>query len=180
MVSGGIMQGICSERSGSPPYAGNTAVLREVENSTVVLLPSQPASVAVARRRITAEMRSVGIEDEAIDDAAIVITELVTNAIKHGSPLPGRWLQVTWDMDTESVEIAVSDGGGSGTRPRANRPSLTAMGGRGLEIVDSLCDRWGVRPPGTTVWAILAAPAAHSAHTAHTNGHVSQPGHATG
>jgi anti-sigma regulatory factor (Ser/Thr protein kinase) len=174
MVSGGIVQGICSERSGSPPYAGNTAVLREVGKSTVVLLPSQPASVAVARRRITAEMRSLGVDDEAIDDAAIVITELVTNAIKHGSPLPGRWLEVTWDMDTETVEIAVSDGGGSRTRPRANRPSLSAMGGRGLGIVDTLSDRWGVRPPGTTVWAILAAPGAHA------NGQLSQPGHAAG
>jgi anti-sigma regulatory factor (Ser/Thr protein kinase) len=174
MVSGGIMQGICSERSGSPPYAGDTVVLREVEKSTVVLLPSQPASVAVARRRITAEMRSIGVEDDAIDDAALVITELVTNAIKHGSPLPGRWLQVTWDMDTDSVEIAVSDAGGSGTRPRANRPSLSAMGGRGLEIVDTLSDRWGVRPPGTTVWAILAMPGAYS------NGQLRQPGHAAG
>jgi anti-sigma regulatory factor (Ser/Thr protein kinase) len=175
MVSGGIMQGICSERSSSPPHAGDTVVLREVEKSTVVLLPSQPASVAVARRRICAEMRSMGIEDEAIDDAALVITELVTNAIKHGSPLPGRWLQVTWDMDVESVEIAVSDGGsGSGTRPRATRPSLSAMGGRGLEIVETLSYRWGVRPPGTTVWAILAAPGAHS------NGQLSQPGQATG
>jgi anti-sigma regulatory factor (Ser/Thr protein kinase) len=174
MVSGGIVQGICSERSGSPPYAGNRAVLREVGKSTVVLLPSQPASVAVARRRITAEMRSLGVDDEAIDDAAIVITELVTNAIKHGSPLPGRWLEVTWDMDTETVEIAVSDGGGSRTRPRANQPSLSAMGGRGLGIVDTLSDRWGVRPPGTTVWAILAAPGAHA------NGQLSQPGHAAG
>jgi anti-sigma regulatory factor (Ser/Thr protein kinase) len=174
MVSGGIMQGICSERSGSPPYAGDTAVLREVEKSTVVLLPSQPASVAVARRRITAEMRSIGVEDDAIDDAALVITELVTNAIKHGSPLPGRWLQVTWDLDADSVEIAVSDAGGSGTRPRANRPSLSAMGGRGLEIVDTLSDRWGVRPPGTTVWAVLAMPGAHS------NGQLRQPGHAAG
>jgi anti-sigma regulatory factor (Ser/Thr protein kinase) len=175
MVSGGIMQGICSERSGSPPHTGDTVVPREVEKSTVVLLPSQPASVAVARRRITAEMRSVGIDDEAIDDAALVITELVTNAIKHGSPLPGRWLQVTWDMNVELVEIAVSDGGSrSGTRLRAARPALSATGGRGLGIVETLSHRWGVRPPGTTVWAVLAAPSARVA------GQLSQPGQAAG
>ncbi|MEP7025518.1 MAG: ATP-binding protein [Actinomycetota bacterium] len=155
------------------PYAGVAEARREVEKSTVVLLPCQPASVAVARRRITTEMRSVGVQDDAIDDAALVITELLTNAIRHGSPLPGRWLQVSWDMDVESVEIAVSDGG-SGTRPRATRPSLSALGGRGLEIVETLSDHWGVRPPGTTVWAVLAAPYTH------TNGHVSQPGQISG
>jgi anti-sigma regulatory factor (Ser/Thr protein kinase) len=165
-VSGVIMQGICSERSGSPSPARHPAEFREVGKSTVVLLPSQPASVAVARRRITTEMRSVGITDDAIDDAALVITELVTNAIRHGSPLPGRWLQVTWDLDAGTVEIAVSDGGGSQTRPQATRPSLSALGGRGLEIVDTLSDEWGVRPPGTTVWAIIAAPCMHS------NGHI--------
>ena len=136
-------------------------------DSTVVLLPCQPASVAVARHRITSEMRSVGTTDGAIDDAAIVVTELLTNAIRHASPLSGRWLQVTWDLEDESVEIAVSDGG-STTLPRVSRPALSALGGRGLEIVETLSQRWGVRRtgPGTTVWAILAAPCLHA------NGHL--------
>ena len=132
-------------------------------DSTVVLLPCQPASVAVARHRIASEMRSAGTMDGAIDDAAIVVTELLTNAIRHASPLSGRWLQVTWDLEDESVEIAVSDGG-STTLPRVSRPALSALGGRGLEIVETLSRRWGVRStgPGTTVWAILAAPCLHA------------------
>jgi anti-sigma regulatory factor (Ser/Thr protein kinase) len=135
--------------------------------STVVLLPCQPASVAVARHRIASEMRSAGTTDGAVDDAAIVVTELLTNAIRHASPLSGRWLQVTWDLEDESVEIAVSDGG-STTLPRVSRPALSALGGRGLEIVETLSQRWGVcrTGPGTTVWAILSAPCLHA------NGHL--------
>jgi two-component sensor histidine kinase len=112
-------------------------------------------------------MRSAGTTDGAVDNAAIVVTELLTNAIRHASPLSGRWLQVTWDLENESVEIAVSDGG-STTLPRVSRPALSALGGRGLEIVESLSQRWGVRGagPGTTVWAILAAPCLHA------NGHL--------
>jgi anti-sigma regulatory factor (Ser/Thr protein kinase) len=143
----------------SSMQASTTAVPGEVGKSTVVLLPCQPASVAEARRRLTADMRSAGTGDDAINDAAIVVTELMTNAIRHACPLPGRWLQVTWSFDDEAVEIAVSDGG-SKTLPRATRPALSALGGRGLEIVQTLSEEWGVRPngPGTTVWAVLAAP----------------------
>jgi two-component sensor histidine kinase len=104
-------------------------------------------------------MRFAGTQDGAIDDAALVITELLTNAIRHASPLSGRWLQVTWALLNESVEIAVSDGG-STTLPRVSRPALSALGGRGLEIVQKLSMQWGVRSsgPGTTVWAVLDAP----------------------
>lgn len=121
-----------------------------------MLLPCDPASVAVARRRITADLAAAGVFETAIGDAALVMSELLSNAILHARPLHGRWLQVAWVMDAGSVEIAVSDGGGP-TRPRAEPPSLSALGGRGLGIVDHLSDRWGVRAdsPGTTVWAIL-------------------------
>jgi hypothetical protein len=48
------------------------------------------------------------------------------------------------------------------TRPHAARPSLSAIGGRGLSIVEQLCSSWGVRAGerGTTGWAVLPAPRA--------------------
>lgn len=47
-------------------------------------------------------------------------------------------------------------------RFRAARPSLSAIGGRGLSIVEQLCSSWGVRAEerGSTVWAVLLAPRA--------------------
>jgi anti-sigma regulatory factor (Ser/Thr protein kinase) len=142
-------------------YRHRGRVLREVRESSVVLLPCASASVAVARRRITADLLAAGIFEAAVGDAALVMSELLSNAILHARPLPGRGLQVAWIVGAGSVEIAVTDGGGP-TRPHAAHPSLSSLGGRGLEIVAYLSDHWGVRAdsPGTTVWAVLPAPPA--------------------
>lgn len=131
----------------------------EVRESGVVLLPCAPASVAVARRRITAELQAAGVFESAVGDAALVMSELLSNAILHARPLPGRRLQVAWIVDAGSVEIAVTDGGGP-TRPHAVRPSLSSLGGRGLGIVEYLSRHWGIRADGprTTIWAVLPAP----------------------
>jgi len=137
-------------------------VLREVRESSVVLLPYDPASVAVARRRITADLVAAGIFETAVGDAALIVSELLSNAILHARPLHGRWLQVAWILHARSVEIAVSDGGGP-TQPRAEPLPGSSLGGRGLGIVDHLSDRWGVRAESqrTTVWAVLPAQCPH-------------------
>ncbi len=124
-----------------------------------MLLPCAPASVAVARRELCAELRAAGIFDSAVCDAALVVSELLSNAILHAYPLPGESLRVTWDVDSSSVEVAVSDGG-SPTRPQATQASVSSLGGRGLSIVAHLCDAWGVRTDGAglTVWAVIRAP----------------------
>jgi anti-sigma regulatory factor (Ser/Thr protein kinase) len=125
-----------------------------------VLLPHAPASVAVARRRLTADLDAAGVVHAAVGDAVLVVSELLSNAIRHARPLPGANVQVAWIVDNGSVEVAVSDGGGP-TRPFPAHASLSALGGRGLDIVEYLSRTWGVRPDpaGLTVWAVLAAPA---------------------
>lgn len=124
-----------------------------------MLLPCAPASVAVARRHITADLLAAGVFEAAIGDAALVVSELLSNAVLHACPLPGRCLRVTWIVDAGSVEITVTDGGGP-TWPRAGGASLSSPGGRGLGIVEYVSRYWGVRAdgPGITVWAVLPAP----------------------
>ncbi len=141
-------------------YRGHGAGARgEVRAASVVLLPCVPSSVAVARGRIAAELREAGLYATAVADAALVISELLSNAILHARPLPDAQVRVSWILSAASVEVIVSDGG-SATRPRASYPSLSSIGGRGLGIVDHLCSSWGVRADeqGTTVWAVLPAP----------------------
>jgi anti-sigma regulatory factor (Ser/Thr protein kinase) len=130
-----------------------------VRATGTVLLPCAPASVAVARQHLTADLVKAGIVHAAVGDAALVVSELLSNAIRHAQPLPGASLQVAWAVDEDSVEVAVSDGGAH-TRPRPAHASLSALGGRGLDIVQYLCRTWGVRTDaaGLTVWAVLAAP----------------------
>ena len=55
----------------------------------MVLLPHAPASVVAARSRISTDLREAGIVPPAIGDAALVVSELLTNAILHARPLPG-------------------------------------------------------------------------------------------
>jgi anti-sigma regulatory factor (Ser/Thr protein kinase) len=131
---------------------------KEVRAASVVLLPCVPSSVAVARGRIGAELRQAGLPATALADAALVTSELLSNAILHARPLPDARVRVSWILSATAVEIIVSDGG-SATRPRASRPSLASIGGRGLGIVEHLCSSWGVRADerGTTVWAVVPA-----------------------
>jgi len=151
---------------GAFPLAGGRRLSRpragargEVRAASVVLLPCVPSSVAVARGRIAAALREAGLFPTAVADAALVTSELLSNAILHARPLPDACIRVSWILTPISVEVIVSDGG-SATRPRASRPSLSSIGGRGLGIVEHLCSSWGVRADerGTTVWAVLPAP----------------------
>lgn len=125
-----------------------------------VLLPHAPASVAVARQRLTADLAAAGVVHAAVGDAVLVVSELLSNAIRHARPLPGARVQVAWAVDNGSVEVAVSDGGAP-TRPYPAHASISALGGRGLDIVEYLARTWGVRADsqGLTVWAVLPAPA---------------------
>jgi anti-sigma regulatory factor (Ser/Thr protein kinase) len=132
---------------------------REVRATGVVLLPCTPASVAIARKRLSADLSAAGVNGPAAGDAALVISELLSNAIKHAWPLPGEKVRATWMVDSGSVEVAVSDGGGP-TQPRQDYPPVAALSGRGLGIVERLSDTWGVRADeaGQTVWAVLPVP----------------------
>jgi anti-sigma regulatory factor (Ser/Thr protein kinase) len=132
---------------------------QEVRATNVVLLPCAPASVGVARRRLAADLSAAGVFGQAVGDAALVVSELLSNAIKHAWPLPGEKLQVTWAVDQGSVEVAVRDGGAP-TRPQQAYPPVSSLGGRGLGIVEHLSQDWGVRTDdvGQTVWAVLPAP----------------------
>lgn len=145
--------------------------------SSVVLLPHAPSSVVAARWHITTHLRDAGIVSPAIGDATVVVSELLTNAILHARPLPGAQVLVAWALHERSLELAVSDGG-SMTRPRTARASLSSIGGRGLAIVEHLSSRWGVLPHdfGLTVWAVLPAPASGRPGGARA-GHGARSGH---
>jgi anti-sigma regulatory factor (Ser/Thr protein kinase) len=136
---------------------------REVRTAGTVLLPCAPASVAVARRRLSAELVAAGIFDGAVRDTILVVSELLSNAIRHARPLPGASVQLAWALDNGVIEVAVSDGGAA-TTPLPTHASLSSLGGRGLDIVDYLARTWGTRTDdaGLTVWAVLAAPPAGS------------------
>jgi anti-sigma regulatory factor (Ser/Thr protein kinase) len=128
----------------------------EVFTLSVLVLPYTAASVGAARRRLIGDLSGAGVHDGTASDAGLVISELISNALRHATPLPDSTVRVAWRLRHDSVEIAVSDGGGP-TAPAVRKPTGSAIGGRGLSIVERLSLRWGVSEAEgeITVWAEL-------------------------
>ncbi|MFF4055492.1 SpoIIE family protein phosphatase [Streptomyces sp. NPDC001668] len=110
-------------------------------------LPSDPAIVAEARKRAGDRLAEWGLE-EASFVTELVVSELVTNAIRYGTgPIRLRLIK------DRTLTCEVSDG--SSTSPHLRRARLSDEGGRGLLLVAQLTERWGTRhtPAGKTIWA---------------------------
>ncbi|WP_394813059.1 ATP-binding protein [Streptomyces boetiae] len=135
-------------------------VTQQVPTSSSMSVSHGPAGVGAARRRLRAELRECGAPESVVDDAVLILSELLSNSCRHARPLEGgQLIRAAWSRDPDgSVTISVTDGGGP-TRPRPSSPSVTARGGRGLTIITSLARAWGVRETdatgAVTVWAVL-------------------------
>ncbi|WP_314220583.1 SpoIIE family protein phosphatase [Streptomyces zaehneri] len=106
-----------------------------------------PAQVAGTRQAATEQLTAWGLEEAAFV-TELVVSELVTNAIRYGAP-PIR-LRLIRDR---SLICEVSDG--SSTSPHLRRAHAFDEGGRGLLLVAQLTQRWGSRQTdrGKTIWA---------------------------
>lgn len=109
------------------------------------------------------QLRTGGLSESVIDDAVLILSELLSNACKHGRPLGDALagdgdVRAAWRVDPRGrLVVEVTDGGGP-TRPAPMTPSVTAHGGRGLNIITALADDWGVRDNArgeVTVWVVV-------------------------
>ena len=124
------------------------------------MLPNIPESVPIARFHIRAAL-SFHQLDEYANDAAIITSELVTNAIEHACGDGTGTIKVTllrvWNPEAVTVVVADSWTEGPVTRTAPDGSER----GRGLRIVDELSDCWGWSPEdgGKAVYAVLAKQA---------------------
>jgi anti-sigma regulatory factor (Ser/Thr protein kinase) len=121
--------------------------LQHRDNAVVVTLPFRASSVRSARSRLRGDLRRARVPTAAIDDATVVLSELIGNAVRHAQPLESGRLLITWRVDGDTVWVEVTDGG-SDTIPRVEHSGDDDVGGRGLTIVDALSRRWFVRRAG--------------------------------
>jgi two-component sensor histidine kinase len=117
-------------------------------------VPHEGHGVSLARHALASELAELGVPDDAFSDAMLVMSELVSNAVKHAAPLPGGEVQVGWSIDEHLMHLEITDGGGV-TRPNPAVVTSFALGGRGLDIVRTISNQWGVTQDGesVTVWA---------------------------
>jgi len=104
------------------------------------------ASAGAARRWLNAALADCA-EDE-VEDAALLLTELVTNAVLHAQ----TQVDVSVGVANGRIRVEVSDA--SPVLPAAKGYGTDAATGRGLRLVDSLAERWGIAPVpgGKVVW----------------------------
>jgi anti-sigma regulatory factor (Ser/Thr protein kinase) len=124
-----------------------------VVEDTLVLSPDLHAP---ARARAWARAQIIDDTVDRADDALLIVSELVTNAVRHA----GTDVVLTVGVDAERIRIQVSDWGDELPHVKPGSSDGTRPGGRGLVIVSAVATAWGVNSsrerPGKTVWADLA------------------------
>ncbi len=101
-------------------------------------LAHEPASVAAARHDLRAALEREGVGDSVVYDATLVLSELVSNAVRHGRPTPDGHVEVSWSLEHERLVIEVADGGRDGS-VEAVEADVDSDHGRGLMIVGEVC-----------------------------------------
>jgi anti-sigma regulatory factor (Ser/Thr protein kinase) len=117
-------------------------------------LEAAPTAATRARTEVT-ERLAERLGTRLLEDVRLLVTELITNALRHGSLAPGDRVSVKASVDEGVVRIEVRDPGRDGeVAPRQPGPR---GGGYGLYLVERLAKRWGVdRRDGTMVWCELS------------------------
>ena len=113
-------------------------------------LTAVPHASREARDAARVVLQDWEVPPPVVDDALLVISELVTNAVRHAGTASTLELEI--GQTGERLRVALSDG--SAAAPRVRRAGAAAEDGRGIAILAALSDRWGIEPhrDGKLVW----------------------------
>jgi anti-sigma regulatory factor (Ser/Thr protein kinase) len=120
-----------------------------VRSDLSLQLPAGPEAAAAARRAMSGVTEH--LHHATLEDLNLLVSELVTNSIRHAGELSSVRLDIS--VNEERVRVNVCDAG-RGFEPAVRpMPAADAASGWGLYLVDRLSDRWGVvQEKDTTVW----------------------------
>ena len=138
---------------------------------TCDLVP-RPQAAGEARRAVL----PLALPELTRENLAVIVTELVTNAVCHARLGAHDTIRVEVTSGPEVAHVAVRDPGRGFEAPPPASDGLLVNGGRGLLIVDALSESWGVKRDdgGCTVWSDVAIAPIATAMPA-TNGHAPGP-----
>ncbi|MEO3978343.1 ATP-binding protein [Streptomyces sp. CAU 1734] len=121
-----------------------------------VELQALPSRIRQVRRIVSAQLRYWHL-DPLIDQAALGVTELLTNVHRHAEP--DKMCVVDIELLTDRLTVSVHDH--DPRLPAVPADDLYATSGRGLSLIEAVSEQWGVRPrgeTGKTVWFTLTTP----------------------
>ena len=143
-------------RRGELSFEGRDAVLfgarrgAAASNRIEVEFEAGASAASAARNALLA--LDGRVEPELLDDMRLLVSELVTNSVRHSNIQPHDIIKMTVEVAPQTVRVEVSDPG-DGFEPQPRDLDRTRPGGWGLYLVDQLADRWGVvRSELTHVW----------------------------
>ncbi|MEU4832565.1 ATP-binding protein [Streptosporangium sp. NPDC023615] len=148
--------------NGVPFWSGGEGRADQMQMA-VRSLHHDPCAARTAREFAVRSLRAWELEP-LIDDTGVVVSELVTNALRHGTPgaahaRPLPEVTVILCHTGHSMLCAVTDPGDRA--PRLREPDYEAECGRGLQLIDGVSETWGWAPlenRGKAVWAAFALP----------------------
>jgi anti-sigma regulatory factor (Ser/Thr protein kinase) len=129
------------------------------EQATLQLVPALRAPRA-ARAFVAETLTAWDVQDDEVEAAKLVVSELVTNAVLHAPESPTISLELR--LTDGVVRVLVTDGGLGGPERQAQPDPWTRETGRGVWLVDAFTERWGTEThgrDGKTVWCELRAGA---------------------
>ena len=132
----------------------NSSIDHPVSTALNLRLNPGPEAIPAARRALDG---LAGLVERTVwEDLRLLVTELVTNGVRHGSQRGS--VEVAVALTDEKVRVEVSDAGRGFSPPAAPMPRGDGSGGWGLQLVDRVASTWGVEvDDGTCVWFELAA-----------------------
>ncbi|MDT0309584.1 SpoIIE family protein phosphatase [Streptomyces sp. DSM 44917] len=153
----GLTADLMPERggSGSDDAALLVARTRQYDEADVATwrLPEEPVAAGEARDHVRAQLAAWGLGGDLEMTTELIVSELVGNVVRHAKgPVHLRLLR------SRSLIVEVSDG--SLTTPHIRRTSAADEGGRGLQLVAAMAQRWGARytPVGKCIWTEQPIP----------------------
>ncbi|MGW0944224.1 ATP-binding protein [Streptomyces sp. NPDC002623] len=121
-------------------------------------VPHSPRSASRARCLLRTQLTEWKINGEAAFAAELVLSELVTNALRHARTPAGREIGVRIAQYEGRLRVEVADA--NNARPQPRKATAEDEHGRGLAMVEALAQRWGCCPRrngiGKAIWAELS------------------------
>lgn len=126
-----------------------------MENQIELDLPASPDAACTARSAVTQRFHA-NVAEKALDDVRLLVTELITNALRHAGLRPGDRVLFRASLADDRMRVEVHDPGRNGEVTQ--REPKGRGGGYGLYLLEQIAQRWGVeRNGGTVVWFEMPA-----------------------